>query len=93
MKNLVPSIQARLRNIAKSERKDFVLVSRLYMQEGILRRIGSSKYAESFYQKGGLLLFSLSGFKSRPTMDIDLLGSNIPTTEDQIRNIFTEILL
>ena len=59
----------KLLTIAKSEGKDFVLVTRLYMQEGILHRISSSNYSESFYLKGGLLLYSLSGFKSRSTMD------------------------
>ena len=92
MKNLTDSIQARLRNLARQEKKDFVLVSRLYMQEGILRRIGSSAYAESFHLKGGLLLYSISGFKSRPTLDIDLLGSNIPRDEGLIRTILSEIL-
>ena len=62
------------------------------MQEGILRRIGISKYSESFYLKGGLLLYSISGFTSRPTMDLDLLGINIPRGEDKFRSILTEIL-
>ncbi len=66
MKNSIAPIQAKLRNVARFEGKDFVLVSRLYMQEGVLRRIRLSDYADSFCLKGGLLLYSLSGFK-RPT--------------------------
>ena len=92
MKNIAASVQARLRNLARQEKKDFVLISRLYMQEGILRRIGSSKYADSFCLKGGLLLYSISGFTSRPTMDLDLLGMNIPGDEEQFRNIISDIL-
>ena len=93
MKNLQASIQAKLRNLANAEGKDFVLVSRLYMQEGVLRRISLSMFAESFCLKGGLLLYSISGFTSRPTQDIDLLGSNIPRKEEQIKDIMEEILL
>lgn len=93
MKNLQASIQAKLLNLAKAEGKDFVLVSRLYMQEGVLRRISLSRFAESFYLKGGLLLYTISGFTSRPTQDIDLLGSNIPCEEDNIKDIMKKILL
>ena len=93
MKNLQASIQAKLLNLAKAEGKDFVLVSRLYMQEGVLRRISLSRFAESFCLKGGLLLYSISGFTSRPTQDIDLLGSNIPREEDKIKDIMEKILL
>jgi predicted nucleotidyltransferase component of viral defense system len=71
---------------------DFVLISRLYMQEGALRRISASKYAKSFYLKGGLLLYSISGFTSRPTQDIDLLGFNIPEDKEQVRDILQEVL-
>ena len=92
MKKSIASIQARLRQIAISESKDFVLIIRLYMQEGVLRRISRSKYADSFYLKGGLLLFSLSGFKGRPTKDIDLLGSKIPGDQTQIKRIVSQIL-
>ncbi|AHC15639.1 nucleotidyl transferase AbiEii/AbiGii toxin family protein [Salinispira pacifica] len=92
MNNITDSVKARLRNLARKEKKDYVLITRLYMQEGILRRIGKSKYSESFCLKGGLLLYSISGFTSRPTMDLDLLGINIPSGEDKFRSILTEIL-
>jgi len=92
MNNIADSVKARLRNLARKEKKDYVLITRLYMQEGILRRIGTSEYSESFCLKGGLLLYSISGFTSRPTMDLDLLGLNIPRGENQFRSILTEIL-
>ncbi len=92
MKNLSASIQARLKNFSKESGLDYTLVSRLYMQEGLLRRISLSSYSESFYLKGGLLLYSLSGFSSRPTQDIDLLGTRISGDESQLREIIKEIL-
>jgi hypothetical protein len=62
------------------------------MQEGVLRRIASSNFSEGFILKGGLLLFSLSHFKSRPTKDIDLLGRNIPNDVFFLTKAFKEIL-
>ena len=62
------------------------------MQEGVLRRIASSGYAEAFILKGGLLLFSISLFKSRPTKDIDLLGKNMPGDDLHLKQTMKEIL-
>ena len=92
MKNISPSILARLKNFSKESGLDYTLVSRLYMQEGVLRRISVSSYSESLYLKGGLLLYSLSGFSSRPTQDIDLLGSRISGDEIELRETVKEIL-
>lgn len=92
MKNISASIQARLKNFSKESGLDYTLVSRLYMQEGFLRRISLSSYPDSFYLKGRLLLYSLSGFSSRPTQDIDLLGSNVSREESELRKIMTDIL-
>lgn len=89
---MTSSIQARLKNYARDNKIDFNLVIRLYMQEGVLRRIASSKFAEGFILKGGLLLFSQSHFKSRPTKDIDLLGRNISNEVFFITKTFKEIL-
>ena len=92
MKNQQASIHAKLLNLSRELRLDFVIVSRLYMQEGVLRRISTSQYSSSFFLKGGLLLYSLTGFTSRPTQDIDFLGLNIPGEEAQLINILQEIL-
>jgi predicted nucleotidyltransferase component of viral defense system len=92
MKDVVASIQARLKNFSRKTGLDFVFTLRLYMQEGLLRRISRSTYNQSFYLKGGLLLLSISGFTSRPTQDIDLLGKHIPGEEKYLRKIMTNIL-
>ncbi|OQY30705.1 MAG: hypothetical protein B6241_15485 [Spirochaetaceae bacterium 4572_59] len=68
MKNPAASIQARLLNLSRKEKKDFVLISRLYMQEGILRRIGQSKFTESFYLKGDIQFFPRSQQYSRKAL-------------------------
>ncbi|MBN2050734.1 MAG: nucleotidyl transferase AbiEii/AbiGii toxin family protein [Spirochaetales bacterium] len=92
MKNLQASIKARLLNISRSFGIDYNLIIRLYMQEGILRRISKSSYASSLYLKGGLLLYSLSGFSGRPTKDIDFLGTNISAEKDMFIQILKDIL-
>lgn len=96
MNNLQASIQAKLRNLAKTKGMDFVLVSRLYMQEGVLRRIALSKFAMSFCLKGGLLLYSISGFTSRPTLEIFSYGipfsSVIHVIKEHLEPIYKEIL-
>jgi len=92
LKNQKASIHAKLLNLSRELRLDFVIVSRLYMQEGVLRRISASQYSSSFFLKGGLLLYSLTGFTSRPTQDIDFLGLNIPGEEAKLIKILQEIL-
>jgi len=92
MKDIIASIQARLKNFSRKTGLDFVLTLRLYMQEGLLRRISHSDYNHSFCLKGGLLFLSISGFTGRPTQDIDLLGTNIHGDEEYLRKIMTNIL-
>lgn len=92
MKNIHGSIQAKLRNISKEKNMNFVLISRLYMQEGFLRRISLSNYSSSFLLKGGLLLYSITGFTSRPTQDIDFLGKNLPKEQNLLKEIIIEIV-
>ena len=92
MKDVVASIQARLNNFSRNAGLDSMLTLRLYMQEGLLRRISRSAYNKSFYLKGGLLLLSISGFTGRPTQDIDLLGTQIPGDDEYLRKIMTDIL-
>lgn len=92
MKNIQASIQSRLRNISRDRKMDFVLISRLYMQEGLLRRISKSDYKSSFLLKGGLLLYSVTGFSGRPTQDIDFLGKNISGDIIEIQKIIKEIV-
>lgn len=92
MADKIRSIQDRLRNIAKKKNLDFVFILRLYFHERILYRLSVSKYKSSFILKGGLLLsvFNISSF--RPTKDIDLLGKNMKAEENELLNIFEEIL-
>lgn len=88
----IKSIQDRLRNTAKKLNKDFSFILKLYFQERFLYRVSISKYNKSFILKGGLLLtvFNISSF--RPTKDVDFLGKDISDDENEMLNIFKEIL-
>ncbi|WP_132995353.1 nucleotidyl transferase AbiEii/AbiGii toxin family protein [Sporanaerobacter acetigenes] len=41
-----------------------------------MRRLSESKYKENLILKGGFLLYSISGFTTRPTVDADYLLKN-----------------
>ena len=74
MPDLPQSVLDRLKAKARSTGKSVQLVLQLFCQEEFLRRLQLSKYSDRFILKGGLLLYSLSGFTGRPTMDVDFLA-------------------
>ncbi len=92
MKNFVASVQDRLKNIARSEQKNLQLLLIRYFQERILYRLSCSSYKEHFCLKGGALLYALEMEKSRPTMDLDLLGLGLSRREADFHSIFRGIL-
>ena len=64
----------------------------LFGQEEFLRRLEKSKYAENLVLKGGLLLYSLTGFDSRVTVDVDFLLRQVPNTPEQLKSLLEEII-
>jgi len=73
-KNLAASVQARLLNIAKAERRDYGQVLTKFALERLLYRLSKSKHADNFLLKGALLFDLWFDVPLRPTRDIDLLG-------------------
>jgi predicted nucleotidyltransferase component of viral defense system len=61
------------------------------MQERLLYRLSVSEYKDNFILKGGLLLFSMSGFTGRPTRDIDFLAYQISNNMGNIKEAFRKI--
>lgn len=57
-----------------------------------MRRLEKSKYAENFVLKGGLFIYSLTGFDSRITVDVDFLLRQMPNTPEQLRVVLEEII-
>ena len=85
------SIRTRLLNIARKENLSFQLVIIRYMHERLLYRISLSRYAGNFCLKGGALMYVYSLEQTRPTKDIDFLGTNIPNEIDFVESAFREI--
>ena len=73
VKNMAASVLTRLKNQAKEERIPFQLVLQLFAQEEFLRKLSRSEYADHFVLKGGMFIYTLTEFQSRPTKDIDFL--------------------
>lgn len=86
------SVLARLKNKAKESGRSNQLCLQLFCQEEFLRRLEKSKYAENLVLKGGPFIYSLTGFDSRVTADVDFLLRQIPNTPEQIRTILEEII-
>jgi predicted nucleotidyltransferase component of viral defense system len=87
------SIRSRLFNIAKRENISFQLLIIRYLQERLLHRISISRYSKNFCLKGGVLLYFYSRENTRPTKDIDFLGTNIPNDISFLISAFKEICL
>jgi len=72
-KNVVASVLARLRNIAKARGAPFQQMLQQYAIERFLYRVSKSKHAQTIVLKGALLLKTIGISGARPTMDIDML--------------------
>jgi predicted nucleotidyltransferase component of viral defense system len=91
MKKSITSIQARLRNLAQSDGKNYQLILIRYFQERLIYRLSISPHCDNFCLKGGALLYALAREKSRPTVDIDLLGMSVRSEQLHLKQLFAEI--
>ncbi|WP_052339458.1 nucleotidyl transferase AbiEii/AbiGii toxin family protein [Gorillibacterium massiliense] len=91
IKNIPASVSERLKNIARESGKAFDSLILLYFQERFLYRLSISDYKDNFILKGGLFLFSQTGFKSRPTKDVDFLAKQIVNDLEKLRDSFVGI--
>lgn len=92
MADIGASVLARLRNKAKETGRSNQLCMQLFCQEEFLRRLEKSKYADNFVLKGGLLLYTLTEFDSRVTVDVDFMLRKIPNTPDRLREVIGDII-
>lgn len=92
MDDVTASVLARLKNKANESGRSYQLCLQLFCQEEFLRRLEKSEYAENLVLKGGLFLYSLTGFDSRVTVDVDFLLQKIPNTPEHLRSILKEII-
>lgn len=92
MADIAASVLTRLKNKATESGRSYQLCLQLFCQEEFLRRLEKSKYVENLVLKGGLFIYSLTGFDSRVTVDVDFLLRQMPNTPDQLRIILEEII-
>lgn len=90
--NEAKSVIARLKNESKKSGKSLQLHLQLFCQEEVLRRIAKSSYAENFILKGGLLIYTLSGYQGRATVDMDFLMRAIENSLDKVEEVVREII-
>ena len=92
MADVGASVLARLKNKAAESGRSYQLCMQLFCQEEFLRRVEKSRYADNLVLKGGLLLYTLTNFDSRVTVDVDFLLRQMPNTPEQLRAVLEEII-
>jgi hypothetical protein len=90
-KNIVASIQARLKRQAESQGKTFAELLHYYGMERFLYRLSKSQYVDKFVPKGGLLIYSWNIPLRRPTRDIDFRGY-LDNSEQTIRRAINDVI-
>ena len=91
MNNRAASIRARLLNLAKKEGIDFQLIIIRFLHERLLYRLSVSDYSQQLILKGGAFIYAMQGLKSRPTIDVDLLGTQISNDIEVLCEVFRQI--
>ncbi|BCG56815.1 nucleotidyl transferase AbiEii/AbiGii toxin family protein [Paenibacillus sp. URB8-2] len=89
--NVAASVIDKLKNVARANKKAFNVISILYYQERFLKRLSMSSYKDNFILKGGLYLYSVTQFKSRPTRDMDFSGRRMNNDASALVHIVTSI--
>lgn len=84
MGNIAASVLARLKNKSKEQGIPLQQLLNLFCQEEFIRRLSGSNYKENLILKGGFLLYSISGFTTRPTVDADYLLKNYSNDLDTV---------
>lgn len=91
MKKNKMSLKALINNIAIENKVAAQAVLQTYMLERLLERISVSKYKDNFILKGGMLISAMLGIDSRTTMDMDTTIKGFQLTEENVKNILSEI--
>ena len=84
-KNVIHSVHQRILNKSRETSRPFNELLQYYTLERFLYRLSESEYGDMFILKGALLLTVWGIPESRPTKDIDLLGTTDNTIENIIR--------
>lgn len=91
MADKAASLLGRLKNLSRQKGIPFQQTLNLYCQEEFIRRLSKSRFKDNLILKGGFLLYSISGFETRPTIDADYLLSHHDNDENSIKIMIGEI--
>lgn len=91
IKDMGASVLARLKKQSKETGLNYQTCLQLFVQEEFLRRLELSRYSENFVLKGGMFLYTMSGFAGRPTMDLDFMLRRLPNDVAGMQTITEEI--
>lgn len=92
MPDIAASVLAKLRKKAVEQGIQLQQLLNLFCQEEFIRRLTLSRYREKLILKGGFLLYLISEFTTRPTMDADYLLKNYPNDFHSIGVLINEII-
>ena len=91
VKNKSASALAKLRNQAKEEGISYQMSLQLFFQEEFLRRLSHSRYRDNLILKGGMFIYVLTEFDSRPTRDMDFMLRSLSNELGNIKNVMEGI--
>lgn len=91
VKNMAASVLARLRNQARDEGIPYQTCLQLFFQEEFLRRLSKSNFRENMILKGGMFIYTLTEFNSRPTRDMDFMIRWVSNDVENVREIMAQI--
>lgn len=92
MSDIEASVLAKLKNKAKKQGIPLQQLLNLFCQEEFIRRLSRSNYKENLILKGGFLLYTISGFTTRPTVDADYLLKDYSNDLDAIEKLVREVI-
>lgn len=92
MADRTASVLARLKNESQKQGIQLQQLLNLFYQEEFMRRLSRSQYRDNLILKGGFLLYAISEFTFRPTVDADYLIKHYPNSEDAIEALVRELI-
>lgn len=92
MGNAAESVLAKLKNRSKRDGVSLQQLINLFCQEEFIRRLSYSNYKDNLILKGGYLLYSISGFTTRATVDADYLLKNHSNDVEDVERLVKNII-
>ncbi len=84
-------LKAKIKNLSTEYNINSQLLLQNFMMERLIERISISNYKNRFILKGGFLIASILGVKSRSTMDIDGTIQGMNLEEKTVATMFNEL--